>query len=190
MNIKRKETDGLAKSRPRDFCGRLCIPRSRTRILLMNSSRFRSAGSGASLDSAPGELPMDSSTLQQPPLPLSLSLGRSPDSHAREKACIHTNLQILWSTAGSMLSGLHCTAPHRTARQTAPKIALLHTINSLPCSHRACAFSGRCNCSAAGPSMPCAAGGSLRLGALGVCGDFGAVLDVSMKACCLASMPP
>ena len=153
---------------------------------------MRSAGSGVSLDSAPGELLMDSSTLQQPPLPLSLSLGRSPDSHAREKACMHTDLQILWSTAGSMLSGLHCTAPHRTAphgrlRQQlhccTPSIHFLARIARVPSLAGAIAL-------LLAVFMPCAAGGSLRLGALGVCGDFGAVLDVSMKACCLASMPP
>ena len=88
---------------------------------------------------------MDSSALQWPPLPLSLSLGRSPDSHAREKACMHTNLQIMWSTASQHAEW---TSLHRTARQTEPKIASLHTINSLPCLHRARAFSDRCNCSA------------------------------------------
>ena len=137
----------------------------------MNSSRLRSAGSGASLDSAPDELPMDSSTLQQPSLPLSLSLGRSPDSHAREKARMHTNLQILWSTAGSMLSGLHCTAPHRTAphgrlRQKlhccTPSIHFLARIARVPSLTGASAL-------LLADFMPCAVCGSQRLGALGAC---------------------
>jgi hypothetical protein len=52
----------------------------------MKYRHSRSAGSDVSLDSAPGMLPMHSSTLEQPPLSLSLSLGRSPGSHAREEA--------------------------------------------------------------------------------------------------------
>ena len=102
--------------------------------------------------SSTGGVLMGSSALPWPNFPFSLSLGRSPDSHAREKS-LHGHqfanpVEHGWQHAE--WTSLHHTAPHRTARQTAPKIALLHTINSLPCSHRACAFSGRCNCSAAG----------------------------------------
>ena len=112
----------------------------------MEKGHSSSAGSDVSLDSAPGMLPMHSSTLEQPPLSLSLSLGRSPDSHAREKSLhahtfgnpVHETCQHAKSTS------LHRTAQHRTARQTAPRNALLHTITSLPCSHRAYAFSDSC----------------------------------------------
>jgi len=134
------------------FCGRLCKCTSRTRILLMNSSRLRAPGSDVSLDSAPGMLPLHSSALQRPPLPLSLSLGRSPDSHAREKSLLAHKYAhpVHQSCMHAECTSLHRTAQHRTARQTAPRNALLHTINSLPCSHRACAFSDRCNGCAAG----------------------------------------
>ena len=170
----------------------LCIPRSRTRILLMEFKPFSFGRHGVSLDSAPGALPMDSSALQWPPLPLSLSLGRSPDSHAREKACMHTNLQIMWSTASQHAewTSLHRTAPHRTARQTAPKITLLHTINSLPCSHRACAFFHRCNWSAAGRFHALRCMWQSEAWRARRVRDFGAGLEVSMKACYVASMPP
>ena len=71
--------------------------------------------SDVSLDSAPGELPLHSSTLQQPPLLLSLSLGRSPDSHARDKSLHAHKSATVAARAASMASALHCTAPHSTA---------------------------------------------------------------------------
>ena len=60
---------------------------------------------------------MDSSALPWPNFPFSLSLGRSPDSHARDKSlhAAQTNCMTCTAAAASMASALHCTAPHSTA---------------------------------------------------------------------------
>ena len=80
-------------------------------------------------------------------------------------------------------TALHRTAQHSTARQTVPINTLLHTINSLPCSHRACAFSDRCNWPAAGRFHALRCMWQSEAWRARRVRDFGAGLEVSMRAC-------
>ena len=99
-------------------------------------------------------------------------LARQP--RARQKpACTQICHHCCKSCQHGQCTALHRTAQHRTARQTAPRNAFMHTVLSLPCSHRACAVYLSCHLCCVLILLLChAAGGSQRLGALGACGSF------------------